>query len=259
MQTPIRKLPHAHAYFDLQLRFAEILALRSRRPLGDTVALYTNFHRRFGLGVVAGLPATPAWVSFASRLDALPGHAERLAWTLEVYHRSAPEMPPPGRHVHGCFACDPPDRNGAVRIHFGNRDNDGESPLCASKIAQRRGELRAMFGLVRTTYPAAVSVRGGSWLYHLEAYRRLFPAAYVASRRQPERVPSLQGYSSWGQFLDHRGWVRPGPRARFLDNLETLDPLRIAAVFPLPALEVAGDIAEFYAQYGVTAPGFARS
>jgi len=245
-------------YLDLQLRFAEVLAQRTGRPLGETVALYTNFHRRFGLGLVRGVPATAAWAHYAARLEALPDHAARLAWTVD-FQRGALETPPPGEHRFGCFACDPPDPAGEVSIHFSNLDRDRQSPLADGKVEQRRDELRALFAFLREAYPAAIAVRGGSWLYHLEAYRRLFPAAYVATRRPPERPLSLQGYSSWGQFLDHRGRVRARPRDAFLANLSRLDPQRVGVAFPLPALAATGLIGGFYLCYGLTPPGSARS
>jgi hypothetical protein len=250
--------PLAHDFLDLQLRFAEALAGRTGRALGETVALYTNFHRRFGLGLVTGLPDTPEWAAYADRLAGLRHHDDRLDWTLEFYDRSPPETPPPGRHTFGCFACDPPEA-GQVRIHFANRDADGTSPLAAAKLALRQGELRSMFDFVRVAYPDAASVRGGSWLYNLDAYRRLFPPDYAASRRMPERPLSFQGYSSWGQFLDHRGAVRAAPTRQFLAGLADLDPGRIGAAFPLPALEVTAPIESFYDCYGISARGSARS
>jgi hypothetical protein len=244
-------------FFDVQLRFAEVLAPRAARPLAETVGLYTNFHRRFGLGLVRGVPTTAPWMRYAARLEALPDHASRLAWTLECA-RDAVETPPPGEHRFGCFACDPPD-DGVVSLHFANRDDDGTSPLDDRKLDRRRGELRDLFAFIRAVHPTADTVHGGSWLYHLEAYRRLFPPGYVASRRLPERPLSFQGYSSWGQFLDHRGRVRAPVREAFLANLPQLDPQRIGMAFPLPALAVDGPIAAFYAWYGLTPPGSARS
>jgi hypothetical protein len=245
-------------FLDLQLRFVEVLASRVGRPLGETVGLYTNFHRRFGLGLVQGVPTTARWAEYVERLEVLPDHAARLDWTQECA-RDAVETPPPGDHRFGCFAVDRPDDQAVVSIHFANLDDDGVGPLHHRKVDRRRGELRDLWTFVREAYPAAESVRGGSWLYHLEAYRRLFPPAYVASRRLPERALSFQGYSSWGQFLDHRGHVRPAVRDAFLAKLPHLDPQRIGLTFPLPALVVDGPIAGFYAWYGLNPPDSARS
>ena len=78
-----------------------------------------------------------------------------------------------------------------------------------------------MFTYVQQTYAHATAVRGGSWLYHLEAYRRLFPPVYGDSREVLEGISHFQGTSSWGQFLDHREGVKPALREQFLENLKS--------------------------------------
>jgi hypothetical protein len=141
-------------YLDLQLRFAEAVARSTGMPVAEAVALYTNFHRRFGLGVVRGLPATPGWRRYAEGLQGLPDHAARLAWTLEFRRQSPPETPPPADRVFGCFGCDPPDQHGVLRIRFANRDHDGASPLHPAKVPRRREELRA--DRLREVFPLPV-------------------------------------------------------------------------------------------------------
>lgn len=238
-------------YFDLQLRFAALLGERAGRPLAETVASHTNLHRRLGLGVIGAEPRAPAWRRYLDGLLEQADHAGRLAWTVACVERAADEQPPPGQHRFGCFAFDDPDSDGVVSLHFANLDRDGGSPLAAARRGRRQAELRALFTRVRREHPAAASVRGTSWLYNLEAYRRLFPPAYAASRRPPERPLHFHGSTLWGQFLDHRERVRPGPRDEFLANLADLDPARPAAVFPLPALLVTAPLALFYDFYGV--------
>ena len=148
----------------------------------------------------------------------LETHAQRVAWTQACFVQSPPERLPPGQRQFGCFSCDPPDTDGMVRIHFTNRDADGIGPLSRTKIETRRQELQAMFTYVQQTYAHATAVRGGSWLYHLEAYRRLFPPVYGDSREVLEGISHFQGTSSWGQFLDHREGVKPALREQFLEN-----------------------------------------
>lgn len=50
-------------------------------------------------------------------------------------------------------------------------------------------QVRALFRQVRQEHPHARSVRGISWLYHLAAYRRLFPPQYGHSARAPLTFP----------------------------------------------------------------------
>lgn len=227
-------------------------------PLSDAVGTCTNLHRRFGLGLVHGVPGSAEWARYVEPLVRLGSHQARVDWTEAFYRQAADETPPPGERRFGCFACDPPDPQGTLRLHFGNRDGDDSSPLADAKQARRRGELQDLFTYVQAAYPGAVSVRGGSWLYHLETYRRLFPPDYVATRRLPERPLGFQGYSSWGQFLDHLGRVKPGPRARFLENLAKLDPNRPGEAFPLPALQVAAPVQIFYRFFGISSADSAR-
>jgi hypothetical protein len=238
--------------FALQLAFAGRMAELTGLTLPQAVSRYSNLHRRFGLGDIDVVPPSPDWARYLDGLERAASDEARLAWTLEAYARSPDEPPTPGRTAVGCFAFDPPDAEGVVRIHFYNRDVEGGAgPLARGKTAERTRELAAMFALVRRTHPAATSVAGRSWLYNLEAYRRLFPPAYAASRAPPAGPVRLSGASSWGQFVDHRGAIKPELRDRLLAKLDDLDPTAPWRAFPLPALAVSASIAAFYRFYGV--------
>jgi hypothetical protein len=240
-------------YFDLQLHFAEAVAATAALPLADAVAQCTNFYRRFGLGPLQGMPVAPEWHTYTAHLITLATHEQRVAWTQAFFMQSSPETLPPGQQQFGCFSCDPPDADGRVRIHFGNRDTDGISPLSHTKMESRKQELQALFTCVKHTYADAQEVLGGSWLYHLEAYRRLFPPVYGDSRIVLEGIVRFQGSSSWGQFLDHREGVKPALRAQFLANLQKLDLQRLWEVFPLPTYRAHAPIQAFYDFYPIDA------
>jgi len=238
-------------YFDLQLRFAEAVAAAAALPLSEVLAQCTNFYRRFGLGRLQDAPLAPEWQKYTAHLLTLETHEQRVAWTQACFVQAPPERLPPDQRLFGCFSCDPPDADGRVRIHFANRDHDGTGPLSRTKIATRRQELKAMFTYVQKTCANAKAVRGGSWLYHLEAYRRLFPPVYGASRKVLEGSARFQGTSSWGQFLDHREGVKPALRAQFLENLKQLDMHRLWEVFPLPACSAQAPMQAFYDFYNI--------
>jgi hypothetical protein len=108
-----------------------------------------------------------------------------------------------------------------------------------------------MFTYIKQTYADAKEVRGGSWLYHLEAYRRIFPPVYGASRKVQQGNARFQGTSSWGQFLDHREGVKPALREQFLENLKKLDLHRLWEVFPLPACRAHAPMQAFYDFYNI--------
>jgi hypothetical protein len=255
-QTPgsVERLARAERlrdYFDLQLRLAEAVAAAADLPLADTVTRYTNFYRRFGLGRLQNGPVSPAWSTYTERLSTLETHEQRVVWTQTFFVQSPPESLPPGQRQFGCFGCDPLDADGRVRIHFLNMDHHGGGPLSRAKIEARRQELHAMFTYVNKTYADAKEVLGGSWLYNLEAYRRLFPPIYGDSRQIQEGDATFQGTSRWGQFLDHQEGVKPALREQFLENLKTLDVHRLWEVFPLPTYSVHASIKAFYDWYHV--------
>jgi hypothetical protein len=240
-------------YFRLQLMLVDAMIARTAAPLGETVLRMTNLHRRLGFGDVGAAPLSPGWEAYISGLATASTIEARVAWTKAVFARSPPEAPRPARF--GCFAYDEPDADGVVRIHFGSYDSDdGVGPLARTKIERRVDELRRMFDAIRRSAPNARSVMGASWLYNLEAYRRLFPPEYAASRGRPPRV-RLSGTSSWGQLIDHRGFVKPDVEAAFLRNLrDAFDPAAPWLLFPYPALTTSAPIEMFYAFYDAASP-----
>jgi hypothetical protein len=211
---------------------AEAVAARSGQPLAAAMTRHTNLVRRLLL------ETPPAWADYTARIAALPDVEARLAHTLEVFLAAPAEGPRPGQTSFGCFAHEPPDAAGAVRIHFNARDDtlrDATGPLARHKVGARKAELAAMVASVRQRFPEATTVRGGSWLYNLEAYCRLFPPAFLESRASPGTW-QLGGTSTWGQLLDHTERVRPDVRASFVLRLATLDPAAPWEAFPLRAL-----------------------
>lgn len=157
----------------------------------------------------------------------------------------------PGQAGFGCFAHEPA-KDGVVKIHFNNRDTDSDGgPLARSKVARRRADLTAMLAHIREAHPEAETLVGRSWLYHLEAYRRLFPPDYVASRAPAPGRLHLSGTSTWGQLIDSTGAIRPEPRDAFYQGLKTLNPDAPWRAFPLHPLAVSAPLPTFYEHFGV--------
>lgn len=236
-------------FFEVQLRFAEIYAGRASRSLSEVCLRYTNLHRRLGFGTANdGVPSTH-WGPFADALDRCVTTADRVEWTIASAADANDQANAEGRF--GCFRFDTPNAAGVVPIHFGNRDtSDGGGPLAAAKVERRRSELREMFRSVRARYPDAHQVTGSSWLYNISAYRRLFPPEYGASTFEPPQA-RLNGTSSWGQVLDHRGGVKPDVSRAVLENIRTVDVATPWRAFPLRVLRAEAAIEHFYRFYGV--------
>jgi len=234
-------------FFDLQLRFAEAIAERTSIPIDEAVLLYTNLHRRFGLGDVTAAGPHPSWQEYARKLGALGSHEARLRWTQTFYAQAPDERPTFPEHVFGCFHLHADHASAIVRLHFYNHDPLG--PLSKARTGERRRELVSVFTRVRQLFPHARQVEGRSWLYGTEAYRRLFPDDYVQSRLEIDNDRRFQGMSRWGQFLDRDGNVKPALKQIFLRNMDALDASRLWRAFPLPSFRVSAPIDAFYAHY----------
>lgn len=232
------------AFFEVQLLFADALAARTGRPLAEVCLEFTNLHRRLGFGRTEGGAPGVGWRRYAEGLERCASGPDRVAWTVDCFAEATPQASDTPRF--GCFSYEVLTDQPVVRIHFDNRDSDdGRGPLCAAKVERRRAELGEMFAHIRARHPQAEVVKGGSWLYNLDAYRRLFPPAYAASVFRPERL-RLDGTSSWGQLLDFHGQVKPAIRQALLDNLSRLDVDAPWEAFPLRALGAQCEIEAFY-------------
>jgi len=238
-------------WFDVQLRFAEVLAARGGMPLRDAITFHTNLHRRLAYGNVARQPPAPEFLAFAAELARLSQHAERVDAVVSAFAERPAAGAPAGSARFGCFRCEPPDAEGSVRLHFANKERDDDtSPLHASKIERRRGELRELVSYLAQRFPETRRIVGSSWLYNTGAYRRLFPSEYVGSRRALESPP-LHGGSTWGQLIDFRGLVKPTARELFLARLthERFDPERPWTAFALQPLRTTAPFEAFRREY----------
>ncbi|MGH6996900.1 MAG: hypothetical protein ACREEO_01850, partial [Phenylobacterium sp.] len=222
-------------FFAVQLQFAERLATLGGPPFPEAVLRYTNLHRRFGLGRADPDRPRSEWLRIEAQLVQRQGLQERLDAIVSCYADAKPQADLTPRF--GCFRFDPPGSDGVVRIHFSSRDADDVSPLARDRAERRRAELAEMCAYIGRHHPDAKTVQGGSWLYNLEAYCRLFPPAYVASRRTPTQV-RLDGTSTWGQLLTYRGELKTAVRDQLVGRLGEIELTAPWRVFPLQALGV---------------------
>lgn len=243
----------ARTFFGVQLHYADVLSAKSGLPLSEAIIFHTNFHRLFAYGNLTKQPPDPEFVALVDGVLVIDDPSERLDHLITAYAERAPDPWPLDRFPFGKhFACEAPNANGAVRIHFRNRFNDDEvGPLHASNIPQRRADLTGMFTFVAERWPETKAVIGGSWLYNTDAYCRLFPAEYGASRTPLLGPRPINGLSTWGQFLDFRGRAKPDVIETFKRNLGTFDPAQPWLSFPYQVLSTSAPFAAFRREYGV--------
>lgn len=253
-QQRVERADRIAPYFEVQLRLANRMAELTGGPLGEATLNNTNLHRRLGLGVWRSGPPAEGWRPYANALDAVSGSlAAQLELTRTAFIAAPDEvLPHPGQAGFGCFAHDPMTEDGVVRIHFHNLDTDEDGgPLARAKVARRQAELRALVANVRRTHPQATTIRGGSWLYNIEAYRRLFPPDYVTSRAPHAPPIGLRGTATWGQVIDSREQIRPDVRDAVIAELRHMDPEAPWEVFPYRMLSVSAPVESFVAFYGL--------
>lgn len=236
-------MPFYEDYFDLQLRFAARYAELAGLSLGEAIDRCTNLRRRLGLWGAAG---DERWNGFLRRVANLPTHQGILRAAITMHECRSSATPSP----FGCFSYEPPGPEGVLRLHFMPDERHRQaSPLAESCLPERRAELSALFKEVRRLHPALQRVRGLSWLYHVRAYRSLFPSTYAASVQLTTETLNMTGSSTWGQVLDYRHRLRPGVADRVLSQLGRSTAHAPWLAFPCQPLSAVGPAEDFFAWF----------
>ena len=234
-------------FFELQIQFAKKLSEVSSIPFTELLLSHTGLYHFFRLGkVVDG--NNPVWREFISQGDQnMAERAYDLYLQVERARESSPENNKPRRMKFGCFQHDYNEQEKTVYIHFGNRE-EKDSPF--ADIEKRKQELKTMFEYIKNNHPEAEYVRGDSWLYNLENYRKIFPSEYSANR-EPSKTPYL-ALSTWGQFLDRNHKTRPEELNSFKQRLQAAqtwdEALKSISKMPLLA---GTNIENFYRDLGI--------
>jgi hypothetical protein len=140
--------------------------------------------------------------------------------------------------------------NDRIRLHFHNAEPDGRSPLGIERRGQRLADLAALSEHVKRTVPQPVQVVGRSWLYNLDAYRRLFPVSYLATAQVIEH--RFQHMPLWGQFVNRHGEIKEGMTRQLLERLERQSSLDgLDRCFPFQVLALEASVLDFHEFYGV--------
>ena len=237
---------YAKAFYDLQVRFAVAVAALAGMPLSRALLQYTNLYIRLGLGHGFD-PAHPVWQEY---VDGLERAGDVAAWSHHfVSTRASPVVPPDIVASFGCFSY-ARAQDGRIRLHFTDAETGGHSPLGIERRDRRVAELTDLFRHVNGAMAQSAHVRGASWLYNIDAYRRLFPPAYVATA-QPLH-DRFRHMPLWGQFLDRHGEVKESLARRFIERLERESSVdRLDECFPYQVLTVEAHVQEFYDFYGI--------
>ena len=240
------QMNYCREFYALNLTFANKVQQVSGIPLPQVLLGYTNLYIRFGLGHALD-PAHPVWQKYIHGINSTEDGVE---WTYQFAQTQA-KLISRGKEQpnFGCFSYSLWDGR-CLRLHFHNQEQENISPLSENRVGARLDELGKMFNSVKREHLEVETVVGGSWLYNLSAYRRLFPPAFLSTARLGgEDYPYLV---LWGQFLDRNGQVRPGPAGQFIDCMEKQNTLAgLLECFPLKVLYLEAPVEVFYSYYSI--------
>ena len=237
---------YSREFFDLQLRFAHRAATLTGLGLGDALLEYTNLYIRFGLG--RDFKADhPSWRDYLRGVSETNDPRE---WTYRFYlERADSAMSHPVVATFGCFSY-ARFREDSIKLHFQNAEPEGHSPLAADRVEERRSDLRALFRDASERSDPPDKVVGASWLYNLNAYRRLFPPSYLATARPIG--PHFQRMSLWGQLLDRSGHTKPDRTRAFVTRIEKASTVEeLGRCFALQTLMPTAPLSAFRTFYEV--------
>ena len=238
---------HSKEYFGLQLEFARKAGEVTNIPLTEAILQYTTCYKKFEIEGWDFNPQNPVWQEFVQNLNISTDPLDAVYDFYLERHKQEDEDP---ISPFGCFSYDYKDDIHQVQIHFKQKDISGTGPLGADRIEVRRAELKKLFGDVKAKHPEATTVKGLSWLYGIESYKRLFPASYT------ENPPIMKGwfksYALWGQFVNSKKEVKQDMTQKFLECIKTKDTIEdLEACFPYKIFEPVGDIDDFYKFYNL--------
>ncbi len=258
---PSNPLKYPIEYFDVQVQFAYKWAQLSQTPVAEILLEKTALY----LKLTDKKPTEPdlnsTWSSIVPNLDPSMPLQDFSSNFFTAYSQQnhalykAPFYPEnDGKHF-GFFGYDyyPKSKlnNGknTIKIHFSNLYRGAKSGLHPDFMPKRKQDLKKMIQYIKTTYPEAEEILGGSWLYALPQYRDTFPPQFTKNMRiivpkefeyLPNSVPhlSFNGDSLWGQFVDRYGWGRLEACTEFeknIKNAHTLEQLLLS--FPTLPLQ----------------------
>jgi hypothetical protein len=239
--------PFSREYIGFQIRVARELANQTGMSVLEAAKAYTSLIHPYTW------PDTDTYIDTSGLSD------EELADAIfekeREYYEKRPPTPYHENTRYGCFSENVHPDDGVVDIHFSNDDfDDGTGPLQKEKIERRLHELKDLFTAIKRDYPEIKQVRGNSWLYNLEAYKRLFPESYTAKFETKTRDSSIETGRAWGQFSDSNRELKEDVAETFLKNIKALEevtPETVLASLPYKVLTATGPIEDFYKKYGI--------
>jgi hypothetical protein len=108
-----------------------------------------------------------------------------------------------------------------------------------------------MFESIKKYRPQTKVVQGGSWLYNLRSYQRLFPDTFIANMKV-EEIPFPRSSGIWGQFLNNQGNVSETMKHAFLERVRDAKTIeQLLQCFEFRILFPKTQIEDFYSHFRI--------
>ena len=245
-----RILEYPFEYFDVQIQFAKKWTHITGDDLSKVLLEKTALYRRI-IGKKAGEALDVNWVLVCQNITAEPHRASAIIYNY--YSRLPESRYTVHPHEFNSFEFDYYPERSTVKVHYNPTIRGERSNLGREFLQDRVADLKRMFEHIHQMHPDAARVIGGSWLYNLDAYKRIFPPTYTQNMVQlvPPQL-SLTGNSVWGQFVDSQGAGKRDICQKFLLKVEeAITTEDLVNAFPYPTWQPTDDIQNFYTHLGI--------
>jgi hypothetical protein len=246
-------------YFTVQLEYAKKAACISNIDLKQALMEFTSFWRRIHNPLVLKKnnsewsfdSQTPQWQELCTRINK-DEPADRIAHEIYIRNDNGSEA---GKQYFGCFRYDSiselKSNQRVVKIHFKNRDKSRHGPLSKEREKARIQDLKKMFEHISKNYREATVVSGGSWLYNLNSYKRLFPKSFILNMKV-EEIPFPRTSGIWGQFIDSNGEVNEKIEYCFTNKVRAAQSIEsLLQCFEFKILFASAAVEDFYNHFGI--------
>ncbi len=234
---------YSKEFFEIQIEFAQKIASITGKSIEDVLLEYTCLYKRFGIQNWNFDKNEIVWQEFLKEFHKSKNKTNAV-YEFQIKHaknKSEKEI------FFGCFRYEYSADKKDARIHFSSHGESGS--LGKANTEKRKEDLRLMCVDIKNKHPEARTISAISWLFNIDACKRIFPPRFT------ENIEILEWYKSlaiWGQFLDSKGNIRPETTKRFKtcylkqDNLSDL-----LYCFPYKVLSVSSNIEIFYNFYEI--------
>lgn len=232
-------------FIELQLSFAKLLVGKLQINIKETILLYTNIYLMLTLDFSFD-QANAIWQEFLADFEP----TSEYIYNYYLKTQNNPSRKDTKRsNYFGCYSYHYEDTTNTIRLHFTNNDTSGFGPLSSKRISRREKELTQMFQAIKNSHPNAALVKGKSWLYSLEAYKRLFPQEFI-SALQIFAEAEWQFMTRWGQFINSEGVVKKDLAQDFLACVKAKASIESCLeCFPFKIYVAQAPIKVFYLHY----------